>query len=240
METKNIIKWWNFPSATIINKNLPKTQIYPYIKKVEDKKLLQDSVQSIYILANIQTNNTHIEVYEDNKELYQEIQFFYVKMKKKDESKKVYKLLAHLIPYPLVVLIDESKNFSIYTGRFEKLSNGFLKLVSIYASPFYKADDLKEVLKQLSLADFPKNNMKEFYDGLRDKIVTITVKVQYGEEVDNITSEKKDQLDNLQNQIEHLRKCIKKERQLNRKIDMQMKLKKLKDELSNKLNNKHT
>ena len=45
-----------------------------------------------------------------------------------------------------------------------------------------------------------------------------------------------DKLDALKKQIEDLRGQIKKDRQLNRKIDMQMKLKKLKDELSSKIN----
>ena len=95
---------------------------------------------------------------------------------------------------------------------------------------------MEEVLQQISLIDLPRQNLKTFYDGLRDEIATATAKSQYGEAVDNITGEEKDQLDALKKQIEHLRGQIKKERQLNRKIDMQMKLKKLKDELSSKIN----
>ncbi|WP_419894028.1 DUF4391 domain-containing protein [Ligilactobacillus salivarius] len=236
LETKDIIKWWKFPSATIINRNLPKTQIYPHMKNVADKQFLQDSVQSIYMLASLKTDNTHIAVYEDDKELYQEIQFLYVKIKDKGDSTKIYKMLAHLIPYPLVILTDGPDSFTIYTGRFEKLSTGFLKLVNVYPSPVYQDENLEEVLQQISLIDLPRQNLKTFYDGLRDEIATATAKSQYGEAVGNITGEEKDQLDALKKQIEDLRGQIKKERQLNRKIDMQMKLKKLKDELSSKIN----
>ncbi|MBS5941311.1 MAG: DUF4391 domain-containing protein [Ligilactobacillus salivarius] len=236
LETKDIIKWWKFPSATIINRNLPKTQIYPHMKNVADKQFLQDSVQSIYMLASLKTDNTHIAVYEDDKELYQEIQFLYVKIKDKGDSTKIYKMLAHLIPYPLVILTDGPDSFTIYTGRFEKLSTGFLKLLNVYPSPVYQDENLEEVLQQISLIDLPRQNLKTFYDGLRDEIATATAKSQYGEAVGNITGEEKDQLDALKKQIEDLRGQIKKERQLNRKIDMQMKLKKLKDELSSKIN----
>lgn len=236
LETKDIIKWWKFPSATIINRNLPKTQIYPHMKNAADKQFLQDSVQSIYMLASLKTDNTHIAVYEDDKELYQEIQFLYVKTKDKGDSTKIYKMLAHLLPYPLVILADEPDSFTIYTGRFEKLSTGFLKLVNVYPSPVYQDENLEEVLQQISLIDLPRQNLKTFYDGLRDEIATATAKSQYGEAVGNITGEEKDQLDALKKQIEDLRGQIKKERQLNRKIDMQMKLKKLRDELSSKIN----
>lgn len=206
------------------------------MKNVADKQFLQDSVQSIYMLASLKTDNTHIAVYEDDKELYQEIQFLYVKTKDKGNSTKIYKMLAHLIPYPLVILTDGPDSFTIYTGRFEKLSTGFLKLVNVYPSPVYQDENLEEVLQQISLIDLPRQNLKTFYDGLRDEIATATAKSQYGEAVGNITGEEKDQLDALKKQIEDLRGQIKKERQLNRKIDMQMKLKKLKDELSSKIN----
>ncbi len=206
------------------------------MKNVADKQFLQDSVQSIYMLASLKTDNTHIAVYEDDKELYQEIQFLYVKIKDKGDSTKIYKMLAHLIPYPLVILTDGPDSFTIYTGRFEKLSTGFLKLVNVYPSPVYQDENLEEVLQQISLIDLPRQNLKTFYDGLRDEIATATAKSQYGEAVGNITGEEKDQLDALKKQIEDLRGQIKKERQLNRKIDMQMKLKKLKDELSSKIN----
>lgn len=236
METKDIIKWWKFPSATVINRNLPKTQIYPHMKNATDKQFLQHSVQSIYILASLKTDNTHIDVYEDDMELYQEIQFLYVKTKGKGDSTKIYKMLAHLIPYPLVILTDEPDSFTIYTGRFEKLSKGFLKLVHIYPSPVYQDEYLEQVLQQLALIDLPRQNLKTFYDGLRDEIATAMAKVQYGEELSKITSEEKDQLDDLKKQIENLRSRIKKECQLNRRIDMQMKMKKLRDELSSKIN----
>lgn len=206
------------------------------MKNAADKQFLQDSVQSIYMLASLKNDNTHIAVYEDDKELYQEIQFLYVKTKDKGDSTKIYKLLAHLIPYPLVILADELGSFTIYAGRFEKLSMGFLKLVSIYPSPVYQDEVLEEVLQQITLIDLPRQNLKMFYDGLRDEIATATAKSQYGESVGSITGEEKDQLDALKKQIEDLRGQIKKEQQLNRKIDMQMKLKKLKDELSSKIN----
>lgn len=206
------------------------------MKNAADKQFLQDSVQSIYMLASLKTDNTHIAVYEDDKELYQEIQFLYVKIKDKGDSTKIYKMLAHLIPYPLVILTDGPDSFTIYTGRFEKLSTGFLKLVNVYPYPVYQDENLEEVLQQISLIDLPRQNLKTFYDGLRNEIATATAKSQYGEAVGNITDEEKDQLDALKKQIEDLRGQIKKERQLNRKIDMQMKLKKLKDELSSKIN----
>mgnify|MGYP006932501308 CR=1 FL=1 len=85
-------------------------------------------------------------------------------------------MLAHLILYPLVVLADEPDSFTIHTGRFEKMSKDFLKLVNIYPSPVYQDEDLEEVLLRISLINLPRQNLKAFYDRLRDEIASATAK----------------------------------------------------------------
>ena len=231
METKYIVKWWLFPKATIINKNLPKIQIFPHMKNAKDKQFLTDSVQSIYMLANFKSENTNILSFESEDELYTEIWFYYVKTKEKGNSEKIFKLLSSLIPYPLVVLTDEIEDFTLYTGRFERQPNNFLKLKNIYPSPIYNIDSAESVLADLDLSELPRQNFKVFYDGLRDELAKQLAANQYGVESDGITADKKDQLDILNKQIEALKMQVKKEKQLNRKIDLQMQLKKAKDEL---------
>lgn len=231
METKDIIKWWQFPKATIINKNLPKTQIFLHMKSAKDKKFLTDSVQSVYMLANFKTDNTHIPSFESDDELYTEVWFYYVKTKEKGDSEKIFKILSGLIPYPIVVLTDEPECFTLYTGRYERQINNHLKLKNIYPSPVYKHNEAESVLEKLILSELPRQNFKVFYDGLRDELARRLANKQYGEEVGEVSADIKDQLDELNKQIETLRGQIKKEKQINRKIDMQMKLKKFKDEL---------
>ena len=231
METKNIVKWWLFPKATIINKNLPKIQIFPHMKNAKDKQFLTDSVQSIYMLANFKSENTNILSFESEDELYTEIWFYYVKTKEKGNSEKIFKLLSSLIPYPLVVLTDEIEDFTLYTGRFERQPNNFLKLKNIYPSPIYNIDSAESVLADLDLSELPRQNFKVFYDGLRDELAKQLAANQYGVEPDGITPAKKHQLDILNKQIEASNMKVTTEKQLNRKIDLQMQLKKAKDEL---------
>lgn len=233
METKDIVKWWGIPKATIINKNLPKKQLFPHIKSVKEKQFLIDSVQSVYMLANFKTDNTNIPPFESVDELYIEIWFYYVKAKEKGNAEKIFKLLASLIPYPLVVLTEESQTFTLYTGRFERQVNNYLKLENSYPSRVFKSEEVELVLRNVVLSELPRQNFKVFYDGLRDELTKQLAVEQYGGETSDITADEKDQLDELSKQIDSLRRKIKKEKQLNQKIDMQMQLKKLKDELQN-------
>lgn len=237
MNLNNIIKLWRFPKSTIINRNLPKVHIYPHLKKTKDKDFVQNNVQSIYVLANLRTENTRIPTFESEGELYQEVQFLYIKTKEYGDSEKIFTLLSNLIPYPLVVLIEEEANYIIFTGRYEKLSTNYLRLSKPYYSPSYKEDELEDILKKLEVSNLPKQNLKVFYDQIRDIISTEQVTGQFKELSRNITSEEKDKIDMLSDKINDLSKSVAKERQLNRKIEKQMELKKLKDALSKILNN---
>lgn len=231
MEIKDIIKWWKFPKATIINRNLPKTQIFPHIKNAKDKQFLIDSVQSIYMLANFKTDNTQIPNYKSDDELYTEIWFYYVKTKKSGESEKIFKILTGLIPYPLVILTDEADGFTLYTGKFKRLTNDYLKLENIYPSPIFKYEEANSILDKLTIEEIQHQNFKVFYDGVRDELTRNLAIEQYGEVAQDITAATKDQLDKLNKSIETLRSQIKHEKQLNRKIDMQMQMRQLKNEL---------
>lgn len=237
MDTKEIIKYWKFPPSTIVNRNLPKVQIYPHMKSTKDKLFLKEVVQSIYVLATFRTDNTRIPVFDLDGELYQEIQFLYVKTKHSGKSLKLYKILAELIPYPLVILAEESESFILYTGKFQKLYSGYFSLLSVYHSPIYKNEEIEKVLEYLVISELPRENMKVFYNGIRDILATELARTQYSMDIHKITGEVKDQMDALNTQIKKLRIKIKKEQQLNRKIDMQMQLKKIKDELFSLMKN---
>lgn len=232
METRDLLKWWKFPKNTIVNRNLSKSQIYLHMKNSNDKAYLQEYVQSIYLLANFKTDNTRIPVFESETETYQEVQFIYLKIRENGNASKLYKLLASLIPYQLVVITEQEKGFVIYTGRFEKLSTGYIRLLSTYDSPLLVEDDLEETLNQLSIVVLPNQNLKVFYDSLRDTLVNLQIKKEYSTFSGIMDSIQKDRIDEINVEITKMKNAIKKEKQINRKVEYQVKLRKLKQELN--------
>ncbi|MCG4282292.1 DUF4391 domain-containing protein [Lacticaseibacillus saniviri] len=235
MDTKDIVRWWQFPAATVINKNLPKTQVFPHIRDAKDKKLLTDAVQSIYMLADFKPENTNIPAFQSDEELYSEVWFYYVKTKENEKSEKIYRLLSKIIPYPIVVLTEFQDEFRLYTGRSVRQSTDFLKLIRIYPSPSYSVERAPKILENLAVSKLPRSSLKTLYDGLQSEITQQLTAVQFGVRAETVTTYEKDRLDELSKRIETLRKKIKGERQLNRKIEMQMELKKRKDELQSVL-----
>lgn len=235
MKVNDIIKFWNLDKETVINRNLPKVQIYSALKRTTDKEFIQKTIQSIYLIANYKPENTRIPLYESDLESYQEIQFMYIKVRKDNSEKKTFKILSEIIPYPLISIIQNNEQFIIMTGRYEKLSNGYLRLIQSYSSPIYSTDEIENVLSIYNLNDYSKYNLKLFYDNIRDDISTQKIREEFDSEV-QISSEEKDEIDNLKKEINILSNKMSKERQLNKKIELQVKLKKQKDELKMILN----
>lgn len=54
-------------------------------------------------LATINTKTTNIFVYEDDIIVYQEIQFFQIKVKDLKWAKQIYRIITETIPYPLFI-----------------------------------------------------------------------------------------------------------------------------------------
>lgn len=236
MDTKEIIKFWHFPSETIINKNIPKLQIYKHLKSNDEKNYLQDKVKSIYLLASYKTNNTNIPKFESEQELYSEIEFFYIEAKQALNKEKVYKILTKTIPYPLVILFEENDRFIFYFGKFSKLSNGFLKLEQFYNSLDYDENQIRSILSKLNFSKLDNINFKVLYESMISILSTDAIKNNYEKDVKSISGEDKNRIDELNKEISDLKKDISKEHQINLKIEMQMKRKVLEEEINNILN----
>ena len=86
--------------------NIPKNAIYPQLNKTEDKDLIQDSVQSIYLLAILNEQTTNLAVYESDTEYFNEIFFIHVHMREKDKEEKVFNILTRIFPYPIIVVFN--------------------------------------------------------------------------------------------------------------------------------------
>ncbi|UNC22271.1 DUF4391 domain-containing protein [Latilactobacillus sakei] len=102
--------------------------------------------------------------------------------------------------------------------------------MNVYPSPEYQKDNLQQVLESLSLADLSKQNLKTLYDDLRQLLTTQLAQQQYDQQIEVISINQKDELDQLNQMIETVKIKIRKEKQLNRKIDMQMQLHGLKQQ----------
>ena|SRR5699024_7258415 len=209
--------------------NIPKNAIYPQLKKTEDKKLIQDSVQSIYLLSVLNESTTNLFVYESDTEYFNEIFFIHVLMREEGQEDKVFNILARIFPYPIIVVFNFEDHSSIYTGKYEKrMVSGVpsAKVMNTYSSKKYFENEMIQLFSQIKLDQLTQRNFKELYLWIQENILGDTLSI---EDDDNhepvlLSADEQDEINYLEKEINRLKKEVKKEVQINKIVPLQYEL----------------
>lgn len=208
--------------------NIPKNAIYPQLTKTEDKKLLQDEVQSIYLLSVLNETTTNLSTYETEDDYYNEIFFIHVLMRERDKENKVFNILSSVFPYPIIVVFTVDELSMIYTGKYEKRKLNdvpSVKKLDAYPSKSYTTHDLVQLFKKLYLNELKQTNLKELYEWIQNNILGDSLQEkQNTTEAVLLTVDEQDEINQLEKDIQKLTKEVRKETQLNKRIPLQLKL----------------
>lgn len=229
MDIDQLFEITNLPIRSKQRSNIPKNSIYPQLKKAEDKKMIQDKVQSIYLLSVLNESTTNLSVYESNTEYFNEIFFIHVLMREEDKVDKVFNILTRIFPYPIIAVFDFEDRLTIYTGKYEKrMINGVpsVKVIDTYPSKKYSESEMMQLFDQMKLDQLTQRNFKELYLWIQENVLgdTLSVKVKDTKEPVLLSAEAKDEIVQLEKDIDQLKKEVKKEDQINKIIPLQYEL----------------
>ncbi|WAT25340.1 DUF4391 domain-containing protein [Aerococcus urinaeequi] len=216
--------------------NIPKNAIYPQLKKTEDKDLIQDSVQSIYLLAILNEQTTNLAVYESDTEYFNEIFLIHVHMREKAKEEKIFNLLTHIFPYPIVVVFNFEEYSTIHTGKYDKrLISGVpsVKVTKTYSSKKYSEQEMNQLFERINLNQLTQRNFKELYLWIQENILgdTLNFVAQENSKPVLLSADERDEINQLEKDIDRLKIEIKREEQINKIIPLQYELNNKKERL---------
>lgn len=210
------------PAKTEFNRNIPKqkfyenTEISPVLKRV-----FVEQVKSIYWKNKISASTTNLATGKNVTEL----QVFEIKLKSPvlDDS-----LLRHIdmnIPYHILFILEYQGKYQAWIGYKEAVASGkaVFKVNSYYHTDWLEEDQLHLKLEGLSVDDVYENFVRQIAG---DKLKANDASESLKESV-----EKDDKRQVLRKQIDALKAKIRKEKQLNKQMQMNDELKKLKKEM---------
>lgn len=229
MDIDQLFEITKLPVKSKQRSNIPKNAIYPQLNKTEDKDLIQDSVQSIYLLAILNEQTTNLAVYESDIEYFNEIFFIHVHMREKDKEEKVFNILTRIFPYPIIIVFNFESLSSIHTGKYGKrMLSGVpsVKVINTYSSKKYSKQEMIELFEQINLNHLTQRNFKELYVWIQENILgdTLSIKDKDNHELILLSADERDEINQLEKDIDRLRKEIKKEAQINKIIPLQYQL----------------
>ena len=212
-----------------------------------DKKAFRDDIYTITWQYTLKPITIQILAYEDDQREYHEVAILQVDMKTFMRTNRIAEIIHRAIPYPLIVVFsfENSCALSVAHKRFSQAEKE-----AIVADEFHSTDwiDLanpsavqKDFINSISVLDLPQTHFYAFYSAFVDRIIALECARLTGEyriePSGKVKSRRADRLTDciaLEMQIAELRTAIKKETQFNRKVELNIKMKKLEQELEKK------
>lgn len=230
MKEEEILKRLELPKQTHVLKTFPYNKLVTQLND-KYKKLFPEAVEvrGIRLLATLNTRNTNIPMYEDEFVRFEEIHLFCIRLKNIKKAKDIYTGLAEVMPYPLIILFESKGKYQWIAALHKKQENSYLlKMEQIYSS---NADiPIEKYLSQWTFGKMDTFDLKSYYHMFIKKMVDLQLKEQYQVTTENaIENHLLERIQSIDKEILNLVSRAKKEKQMNKRIALQVEANKLKD-----------
>jgi len=210
-----------------------------------DKRQIQDGIEEMHWIAALKPTNIGVPEYRDDVREYLEIAVLTVSFREAAKAARLVELIHRAIPYPVVLTSGqgEAVSFSLAHKRWSQGEAGKVVVEEVHrSSPFHPAalqTQETAFLTSLALSALPAGNLFALYQGWIDCLVGLEASRITGQFVVPDSSERscalRDGLANhdcLQYELKALRAQAAKEKQVNRRVELNMTIKRLEAELA--------
>ena len=212
------------PKTTEFNKRIPKQKFYENINVTPAlRRIFVEQIKVVYWRNKIAPSTINLEAGND----VTEIEVFEVKLNRVPLDVSVLRQIDKEIPYHIIFLLEFEGKYQAWTAYKEKAGSGSS---AFKVDTYYHTDWLLEDVLVLKLDGL---NMDSVYENYVRQIAGDALRVASSEtESLKESVERSKQIQLLQKQIVTLQKKIRKEKQLNRQIELNAELKCLRKEIS--------
>lgn len=229
------------PAACRIDQRLHKKQFYELVRMNRaQQESFAKPIESITWTHTLKKGTINIPPLVTDMIEYIEITYIHVKLKEKAPVKKIAEVI-HRIPYPVVLFLTYEDELCISTAlkRINQADVSKLTVDEYFQTDWIDlqnpTDEAIEFLKSLEVNRLSFENFYRFYQDICDRIVAYEAALLGGGFSTEETPQRKQTLDkikSLQDEIVSLRGAMKKETQFNAKVDLNIKIKKLSDQMN--------
>lgn len=229
-----------FPKECKVDRVIPKKDFYEAGFKTSDKKIFTNNVKQIKWLYYLKEDNIQIPPYTDEEKDYTELEVLTLTLKKDNKIERICELIQRFIPYPILLIITyhEKTMLSVAHKRNSKNEEDAVTLTDMRYTDWIDDKTPTEfalkLIDNLKFENLDKQNMYTLYSDIVNKIIQYNGSRYAGEEL-SIPVEKIKEINNqiisLNKKIEIIKYEIKKETQFNKKLEMNMKIKDMKNKI---------
>lgn len=210
------------PKSTEFNKRISKQKFYENMDiPMKIKKVFVNQVKTIYWKNKIAESTMNLAKGEN----VMEIEVFEVRLNSQLQDDSLLRQIDRQIPYHILFLLEYQNKYQAWIGYKEASvsGNAAFKVNNYYHTDWVTKDDL--------LLEIQGLNMDDAYENYVRQIAGNKLQSKKAGESLKISVERDEQKQILQKRIEALKNKIRKEKQLNKQMEMNTEIKKLKRKL---------
>jgi len=210
-----------------------------------DKRQIQDGIEEMSWIAALKPTNIAVPTFRDDIREYLEIAVVTASFRASAKPARIVELIHRAIPYPLVLLTGHggTVSFSLAHKRWSQGEKGKVVIEDVYCTSPFRPDaptgQEASFLASLAVSSLPAQSLFALYQGWIDCVAAleasqITGKFALPKSTDQATAVR-DNLNihaDLQNKLGVLRSQAKKEKQIKRRVELNLEIKRLESELT--------
>ena len=228
----------NIPDECRINRTVFKKMFYDNaVISKGDKDLFIDSIDKITWIYCLNQDNMNIPAYVTEEREYLEIEIIEVTLSENKGIKRIAEIIMRAIPYPMLLIFSFEDKYQLWAAhqRFSLADNSKVTLEEPIFTEWQEENSI--LWDRLNISKLRYTNFYDMYSDLIDAIAVfnaskLTDKEINGEDARELLRRNAE----IDNQIAALRAELKKATEFNRKMEINMKIKKLEKECNNYAN----
>jgi hypothetical protein len=247
MNTDLIIAALALPPETRIDQRVPKKLLVENgAPTAADKRQINEGIEELLWLAALKPTTIGIPEYRDDVREYLEIAVLSLTLRPDAKAGRLVELIHRAIPYPLLLITEQSDHLTLSLAH-KRWSQGEAgKMVlddAVTLCDLVEQAATAAFLDSLSLAVQPRSNLLDLYQGWLNCLeafqaarITGRFTSSTSSEAAAARSEALAEYDRLVRQIVNLRGQAEKEPQISRRVELNLKIKRLENELAVSIN----
>ena len=240
---KNIIlESFNFPKQCELNQVMFKKIFYENVQMSKSMKdIFTSDVDKIYLRYFLESDSMNIKLYKDEMREYDKIAVIEVLLNNDKKTNKVAEMIQRGIPYP-VILIATYENrtlLNVVHKRTNLVDDTKNTIEEMIITDWFTEENMSEMqgkfLVSIDVKGLSYSNFYRFYADIVDRVILLKASKYMGDYNDllgkdaNEVRGRFEEIVVIEKEIEELRSEIKREVHFNRRMDMNVRVKRLEE-----------
>lgn len=247
MTADAIVRAIGLPDSAVVNQRVPKKMLVENgAPTAADKRRINDGIEEIHWLAALKPNTIGVPEYSDEVREYLEIALLAVTLRSEAKAGRLAELIHRAIPYPLFLILVQGDQTILSLTHKRRAQNEADKFVldgdcvdvTVSGNAFSSAEVFKQFLDALALSKQPRVSLWQLYQGWIDTVVALQASLISGAFTPATTREAAiarrkalQKCGELEARITSLRNAAAKEKQMGRRVELNLEIKWFEGEL---------